>query len=418
MAFSYKSIPVGHIRLLKPAGPRPTTINSTLAFTVHEFPIHTAPPYTAISYVCGTGAASQTIKLDGYDLAVRQTLWSCLYYLLQLWTHPYHHVQWEYIWADAICIDQSDGKEKNEQVRAMGKVFSTAVEVTAWLGLQRLPQYVQWREQAAKTIENEDWDLSENIIDIAERPYWSRTWIVQELLLAKQIRLHVSGVSFDFHELAHHVTNNEASNTEDLRRILAYTKARDVDNIGNPQPLLDILLQFGACQCSDPRDNIFAVMSLLNHQDKQVLGRYFPDYTLTHDAVVAITLSYLRDYCGHRDRISHDSKEVLDSLGVSPSRQVRRRLIAASEAIDVCCDAQLISSADFIEIPYFVPEYTSSRRQTHSEGWKVSFGNTIGRLWWFATCFGLLQRERDPYQQALENLMAQMEEHRRIAQHL
>lgn len=390
-----------------------TDMHTGLSFIAQQFPLNSTPPYTAISYVWGLEAASQTIRLDGFDFAVRQNLWSCLYYLLRLRATPYHHVQWEFIWADAICINQSDGREKSEQVSAMDKVFSTAVEVTAWLGLQRLPQYIQWREQAAKTTDVEDWIFSENIEDIAKRPFWSRMWIVQELLLAKEIRLYVSGASFDFNDLAHHVTNNQTSNTEDLRRLLAYTKARDVDSREIPQSLLEILVQFGACQSSDPRHNVFAVMSLLNREDKQVLGRYFPDYTLTHDAVVVISLSYLRDYGGHK--ISHDWKEIFDTLGVSSSRQVRRRLIAASKVIDVCCDLQKIKSADFMEIPNFKPEERPSRSQSHSGGGKALFGNAMAKVWWFVTWFGLLRRRRDPYQQAIVDLMAQIEKERRSA---
>lgn len=58
-------------------------------------------------------------------------------------TNPHHHTLWDYIWVDAICVNQSNEKEKNQRVRAMGKVYSNAVEVSAWLGLQRLPHWFQ-----------------------------------------------------------------------------------------------------------------------------------------------------------------------------------------------------------------------------------------------------------------------------------
>jgi hypothetical protein len=39
-----------------------------------------------------------------------------------------------YIWADAICINQSDVEEKTEQVRMMGDIYEAAQIVVIWLG--------------------------------------------------------------------------------------------------------------------------------------------------------------------------------------------------------------------------------------------------------------------------------------------
>lgn len=181
----------------------------------------------------------------------------------------------DYLWVDAICINQSDGEEKNQQVRAMNRVYSNAVEVTAWLGLQRLPGWIKWREAAAKTSEHGDWLLSENVLEVAERPYWSRMWIVQELLLAQRIRFQTSWQAFDFDHFADVVDEKRLSGTEDLRQLLAYTKARRADH-GHPhRPLWELLLDFATCQCQDPRDNVFALLSLLSYPDQDALSSFF-----------------------------------------------------------------------------------------------------------------------------------------------
>ena len=142
MRYSYSPIIESHIRLLNPAGLDPCTrrtINTDLSFSIVTVPIASAHLYTAVSYVWGLGAACQEVRLDGYRFAIRQNLWSCLHYLMLLKTHPHQHTLWDYIWVNAICINQSNEKEKNQQVRAMDKVYFNAVEVSAWLGLQRLP---------------------------------------------------------------------------------------------------------------------------------------------------------------------------------------------------------------------------------------------------------------------------------------
>jgi len=245
--------------------------------------------------------------------------------------------------------------------------------------------------------------LSENIFDVAERPYWSRMWIVQELLLAKHVQFHISGVSFDFDDLAYHVKDKQTSNTNDLQRVLAYTKARDPDNLGFGQPLFKILVEFGACHCQDPRDNVFAIMSLVRDEDKAALGQYFPDYSLTHDAVVAITISYLSDYCGHE--ITHQSDDVFDSLGVGSSKLIRQRLIAASKQFDVHYNLQLNNSLEFMEIPFHEWEEESPQSLTQMEHWETLFNNATAKLWWGFTCFGLFQRRRDPLEEAMRLLI-------------
>ncbi|KAK4206900.1 heterokaryon incompatibility, partial [Rhypophila decipiens] len=40
----------------------------------------------------------------------------------------------EYFWIDAICIDQENIAEKEDQVKLMGKIYGRADQVWAWLG--------------------------------------------------------------------------------------------------------------------------------------------------------------------------------------------------------------------------------------------------------------------------------------------
>ncbi|GAB7328372.1 hypothetical protein MBLNU13_g00356t1 [Cladosporium sp. NU13] len=324
MQYSYTPIQANHIRLLKPARHAGLSSQSILTFTVETYPIATAPPYTAVSYVWGLVSASQEIRLDGRSFAIRQNLWSCLYYLLLSTTKPNHDIDWTHIWVDAICINQRDEREKSHQVRAMDKVYSNAVAVSAWLGLNRAPNWMQWREADVKTLERSDWFLFENVLEIAERAYWSRVWIVQELVLARRVRVHVSDRSFDFRDLAFEAKNMlKCDDAEDLTQLLAYVEARDLDNIDTRQPLHELLLRFKECRCSDPRDNVFAFLSLVNEEDKYYLGGCFPDYSLTHDAVVVITLHYLQDH--YEQIITCDSHALFEITCEKLGRRISER---------------------------------------------------------------------------------------------
>lgn len=390
------------------------TSTSRLEFTIETFTAARTPPYTAVSYVWGQGASSQTIYLNGQEFAVRQNLWSCLHYLVQLHRNAGYRHEWHHLWVDAICINQSDGNEKSEQVRAMNKIFSRAVEVNAWLGLQRLPGQLQWKEGAVRTADLEDWSFDENMLDIAERPYWTRMWIVQELLLARRIRLHMSGASFDFDDFAQCVKNEPDSATEDLRRVLAYVNSRENNVLGSSESLLDLLLKFGACQCQDPKDNVFAIMSLVNNQDRQFLDTIFPDYSLTHEAVVVITLSYLREVC--QQQVSTESSELFESLGVSPSIAVRRRLVTASKNFSVLDDLEDSKAWSFLPVPFDFEQEESNDTLTEIERQHPSSGHAISWFQWLFTCCGLFQPRRDRWEQALLDAMAQFEHQAHDAQ--
>lgn len=39
----------------------------------------------------------------------------------------------EWLWIDALCINQSDTSERNEQVFRMGEIFRNAALVVAWI---------------------------------------------------------------------------------------------------------------------------------------------------------------------------------------------------------------------------------------------------------------------------------------------
>jgi hypothetical protein len=54
------------------------------------------------------------------------------------------------LWADAICINQSDQKEKAIQVSMMGKIYSNAQTVIVWLGPAGL--YTHWAVSRVSTL--------------------------------------------------------------------------------------------------------------------------------------------------------------------------------------------------------------------------------------------------------------------------
>jgi hypothetical protein len=112
------------------------------------------------------------------------------------------------LWIDALCINQQDESEKIAQVARMSHIYGGAVEVLAWLGtandstisamqsMEKLSvnQDEIMTEEAGKKILNVlskkefNDDQMIQLFDFSiEFNWFSRIWIVQELLLAKKL---------------------------------------------------------------------------------------------------------------------------------------------------------------------------------------------------------------------------------------
>ena len=115
-----------------------------------------------------------------------------------------------YLWADAICIDQTSGEETNHQVNMMGDIYLRADHVVAWLGpaadrstlaMNRLRQAIpsdSWEDKGLweESLEPEAVDA---LVALLNRPYWQRLWIAHEFTLAKRLLLFCGKSMFTLH---------------------------------------------------------------------------------------------------------------------------------------------------------------------------------------------------------------------------
>ncbi|KAK0730916.1 heterokaryon incompatibility protein-domain-containing protein, partial [Lasiosphaeris hirsuta] len=85
------------------------------------------PVYDAISYCWGGQAPTVSIMCDGRPSKITQNLHDAFStFRITDSTVTF--------WADALCINQKDNKEKSYQVSLMWKIFSQARQVRVWLG--------------------------------------------------------------------------------------------------------------------------------------------------------------------------------------------------------------------------------------------------------------------------------------------
>ncbi|KAF2260260.1 hypothetical protein CC78DRAFT_473412, partial [Lojkania enalia] len=179
-SFQYSDISSNDLRLLKPL----RFASDELHFAIFRFSRDEAPPYTAVSYAWGDEKLTEKISLNGRILAVTPNLRTCLHYLSM---HA-EDANWEYIWADAICIDQTNIMERNSQVRLMHRTYKEAVCVSVWLGL---PPLTKKQSKSASYIpklfsgSEAPFSWQDHMAELAGRPYWTRFWVIQEFFLGQ-----------------------------------------------------------------------------------------------------------------------------------------------------------------------------------------------------------------------------------------
>jgi Heterokaryon incompatibility protein (HET) len=89
--------------------------------------------YEAISYTWGCPDRTEEILVNGYTLKVTKSVYEILakfssQFLPQL------------LWIDALCINQDNGEEKEQQVPIMDKIYSHSLFTTVFLGQSPLPE--------------------------------------------------------------------------------------------------------------------------------------------------------------------------------------------------------------------------------------------------------------------------------------
>ena len=132
--FSSGSLPVYNYKALTGADSirllqiEPSSRTSDAIFCLlaeHNIDDHT-PTYAALSYIWGDARSSIPISLNNHRTNVTKNLYDALVQIRA--TFP-----GLLLWIDAICINQSNSQERNQQVAMMRNIYSKASHTIAWL---------------------------------------------------------------------------------------------------------------------------------------------------------------------------------------------------------------------------------------------------------------------------------------------
>jgi hypothetical protein len=289
--------------------------------------------YEALSYTWGPDNISSFVLVETKDgpeksnrttsvqkLAITETLHEALLHLRRS-DSP------RTLWIDAICINQKDASERDEQVLRMGDIYRNAYRVVVWLGPERdnsknamtalgyLGQQTVLTRETLSAYPSPDqtevgwWLFStelpfaesiwDSISSLLHRAWFTRRWIVQEIQLATPrsvIRCGDIEISWpSFRAAGLHLYTYKYLRAE-LQRLLGriFSICMDLTR----RPLHDMLQRMQHNDCRDKRDMVYAMLGLLSPALAQ---RICPQYSLkVHEVYKSAFLANM-EYTGRLD---------------------------------------------------------------------------------------------------------------------
>ncbi|KAJ4363884.1 hypothetical protein N0V83_009336 [Neocucurbitaria cava] len=187
----YRMETIGDLRILELL---PGSFEDPLQCRLHVAAIENDPVYDALSYMWGDPSRKGEIILDGEAFPVTESLENAL-------RHVRLRDSIRCLWADAVCINQRDVKERGNQVHLMKEIYSRSKTVRVWIDVDLPPEDPGVRKlftlQLQGTVDQlgDDPEFWNQLLPLLQNPYWDRLWIQQELVFAPRLVFHCRGVA-------------------------------------------------------------------------------------------------------------------------------------------------------------------------------------------------------------------------------
>ncbi|KAI9929628.1 hypothetical protein ASPWEDRAFT_172709 [Aspergillus wentii DTO 134E9] len=306
---------------------------------------------------------------------------------------------WISFWIDAICINQKDVAERSAQVKIMSQIYTKAAQVIVWLGIEdertalardalhglsegllewyshiKLHRFFMYQRHPGDSAEPR---LAARQADAVEqlfaRVWFQRAWVVQELALARDVRIFCGGIEISYHSLSrvpHFInTNNREDGTaiQDLLyargngiggieamtlidiRIRTATESTETRALLNGMKVPPVVTWKGKLslqslatmtwpfKATDPRDKLYSLLGIARRT-----GQFTPDYTLPVEDVFT---SFARLF------LQGSPDEPIQSLRTGSSR--------ALEPLEGLSYVQETSDNFIFKLPSWVPNFAA-----------------------------------------------------------
>jgi hypothetical protein len=271
------------------------------------------PPYEALSYEWGNATKTRSITLEsGHPIGITQSLFNAL---TDLRPGRETHTQ-RVIWADAICINQDDIDERQQQVSIMSTIYRLASRVITYIGPEaedsaiaikfamhllsfycenpaaisdpRLHMPHQVHQLGLPPISDRRWQALKTLL---LRGWSSRCWCAHEFLMNKKLLIQCGRQEIPYwrilgnivqlvvnRELPSFLVPRDDEDPNSLRECLVeltYLRSSIAEG-GESLGLLNLLEAAHPFRATDPRDKVYCLLGLARDRDMYAVS---VDYT-------------------------------------------------------------------------------------------------------------------------------------------
>ncbi|KAL6711855.1 hypothetical protein ACN47E_002898 [Coniothyrium glycines] len=267
--------------------------------------------FEAISYQWGHHARVLNLELQNAAGSIGLTA-----NLAEALPHLIKQSRTKRLWIDQLCINQSDNTERSAQVGLMSQIYTKASRVLVWLGpadehsrtckqwLAALAELLPTLQSAHRVVRespeyHRDWRQvivrdtfaspatapvwAAALIKFWARPWFTRGWIVQEFLLAREVVCLAGDVEFSLQDLDDMFTvpgesdaraTLEATNESLGYRVLMTLKTDPFTDTPQPQLFLRIMAAVASeFVTQELGDRLFGFLGMIPGLD------FVPDYS-------------------------------------------------------------------------------------------------------------------------------------------
>ncbi|KAL0780169.1 hypothetical protein CaCOL14_004653 [Colletotrichum acutatum] len=263
--------------------------------------------YTALSYTWGPNVFDEAIECEGHVKNITKSLAVALRAFRQ-------EDRSVVMWIDQICINQDDNEEKAQQIPLMSRIYQNAMNTVIWLGestsnsasaiklLEDVRLLLQFTEKTIGPDEFEglnlplkDSEVWGALWDFLSRPWFTRLWIIQEVILSFDswvvcgnhmttwdvlslacLHLWTCGISRWLGEKF-----NSGSRALDFQRDLCesvqHLSSMKSSYHSAAMPLFDLLIESREAKCYDNRDKVYGLLGVCQDQDRSAIKPSYAD---------------------------------------------------------------------------------------------------------------------------------------------
>ena len=341
----YEPLKSGETRVLR-IQPTPKGQSISCELKTVQIPIPRENPvqlttYDALSYCWGTMKPDHQIFCNNLLFPVTANLYSALAALRS-------STEVKQLWVDAVCIDQQNIDERNQQVGQMLSIYKGARSVVVWLGdtaenssiaIEGFKHLDSYERRMSVFMHSHTHKCYSNLramyeaqVALFNRSWFRRSWIRQEITVSKTCLVRCGGDELTWYQLkrganrlkrVHQKLDREGETTlphfpksciEPLQYLVrgwvfgqpVISESAEIRSIWyyHAGSLLDLLMVGRAFNATDPRDKIYSVLGLAkvpiveSNSAPPDTNPMVVDYSKTTSEVY----QYLAKYIINRDR--------------------------------------------------------------------------------------------------------------------